>query len=285
MKTVGRVYLRAGLAFIAAALVCSTENEGATRDHSNQARHFASPEEAIQALTQATASNDKAAVREIFGPSISQMLTGDEAQDAANFASFSKAIKENCTPIKTDADKVVLELGPDQWPFPIPLVKQAGSWFFDTDAGKEEIICRHIGRDELHAIGLCRKYVEAQRQFAHDQRLPAPVLNRLEVGDRTNSLTNAAFHGYRFKILTRQGRSAPAGKMDYVVDGKMTRGFALVAYPIYWGRSGVMTFIISQDGRLYQRNLGKRTAEIASAIKEYNPTSDWKLVEEPGVTD
>jgi len=283
---------------------------------SNVQRRFRSPEEAIQALKAATQAKDKTALHAIFGPSVDQMLTRDEAQDAANFNAFTRSVGDQCVPIAEGQNKLILEIGADRWPFPIPLINENGSWLFDTNAGKEEIICRHIGRDELHAIGLCRAYVDAQRGFAEQHRdreggkayalhfksLPKDLdlsgngaMTTLKVDDlldvtepRTLSKrgdTDRTFYGYRFKILTRQGRDASRGKLDYVVHGKLARGFGLVAYPTHWGKSGIMTFIVNQDGKLYQRNLGEKTVTLASALTEYNPTSEWRLVKEPGVVD
>jgi hypothetical protein len=290
------------------------------RGSTERPRLFASPQEAVQALTAATQSKDKAAVREIFGPSIDQMLTGDVSQDSRNFESFAQAVLRHCAPVAEGQQKVVLEIGQNNWPFPIPLVQQSGKWFFDTDAGTEEIICRHIGRDELHAIGLCRAYVDAQRKFASQHvggrgsnvyatrfrplsvvtnespsampqvPLPLPPLTSLlETGSQERphggSSDLLTWHGYQFKILSRQGRAAPGGKSDYMVEGKMTRGFGLVAYPSRWGKSGVMTFIINQDGKLYQCNLGDQTSTRTSAMMEYNPTQEWTPVGDAGVFD
>ena len=298
--------------------VFSLASQGQSPELIRQQSTFGSPEEGVKALVTATRAKDKPALEQIFGPSVQQMLTGDEAQDAANFDSFTEAVTEKCTPVPDGPNKLFLEIGPNKWPFPIPLVKQGNSWVFDTEAGKQEIICRHIGRDELHAIGLSRAYVEAQRQFAkrhagsggvpvyatgfkslptdqvslarNSSAVSAPPLNvLLEEGESRGGMRNGGhgltFYGYRFKILTRQGPEAPGGKLNYVVHGKMTRGFALVVYPTHWGKSGVMTFIINQDGKLFQRNLGEKTATIASAMVQYNPTEEWTPVDEPGVLD
>ena len=201
---------------------------------------------------------------------------------------------------------------------PIPLVKADGQWHFDTAAGKEEIINRHIGKDELHAIGVCRAYVAAQRQYAsanpdagggakYAQKFkstpgkkdglywpaaenePASPFGPLVAeahaeGYGKNQGTGPhPFHGYYFRILTRQGKAAPGGKMNYLSHGNLTGGFALVAYPEHWDQSGIMTFIVNQDGKVFQRNLGEKTSRIAGAMKEYNPDSEWTLVPDQGV--
>jgi hypothetical protein len=151
---------------------------------------------------------------------------------------------------------------------PIPLVKSDGQWHFDTAAGKEEIVIRHIGKDELHAIAICHAY-------AREQHLGANVDDAAVVPHPT--------HGYYFRVLTRQGPAAPGGKKDYVHDGRFADGFALLAYPQHWDKSGVMTFMAGQDGVVYERDLGVNTARVARKIKEYNPGNDWNRVQEEGI--
>jgi len=281
-------------------------------------RSFASPEEAIKALQAATAAKDKAALDEIFGPQIHELLTGDEVQDANNAQKFAAAMAQSCKPVNEADDKITLQIGTNDWPMPIPLVKVDGQWHFDTAAGKEEIINRHIGKDELHAIGVCQAYVTAQQQYASlnagldgkpkyalkfkstpgkkdglywatAENEPASPFGPLvaeahaEGYVRNTSKGPHPFHGYYFRILTHQGPAAPGGKMNYVEHGNLTKGFALVAYPEHWDQSGIMTFIVNQDGKVYQQNLGEKTSRIAAAIKEYNPDSDWTLVPDEGV--
>jgi hypothetical protein len=193
-------------------------------------------------------------------------------------------------------------------------VKTNSQWHFDTAAGKEEIINRHIGNDELHAIGVCRAYVQAQLRYAGANRgtvqyaqkfKSAPgkkdglywksgqneaaspfgpfVAEAHDEGYKTNVSGPLTFHGYFFRILTRQGSAARGGQMDYIEDGKLTAGFALVAYPDHWGQSGIMTFIVNQEGVVFQRNFGEKTSEVAATITEYNPDIDWKLEKDQGV--
>ena len=281
-------------------------------------RLFASPDEAIKALQAATEAKDKAALSEIFGPEVQELLTGDKVQDANNAQRFATAMAQGCQPMQEGEDKITFEVGTNNWPMPIPLVKTNGQWRFDTAAGKEEIINRHIGKDELHAIGVCRAYVAAQRQYAsanpdagggvkYAQKFkstpgmkdglywpsaenePASPFGPLVAEAHAEgyvSNTSAGphpFHGYYFRILTRQGKAAPGGKKDYLSHGSLTGGFALVAYPEHWDQSGIMTFIIGQDGKVFQRNLGEKTSRLAGAIKEYNPDSDWTPVQDEGV--
>ncbi len=281
-------------------------------------RSFATPDEAIKALQAATAAKDKAALDEIFGPEIHGLLTGDEVQDANNAQRFATAMAQSCKPVNDADDKITLEIGTNDWPMPIPLVKADGQWHFDTAVGKEEIISRHIGKDELHAIGVCQAYVAAQRQVASlnanadgkpkyalkfkstpgkkdglywpaAENEPASPFGPLVAKAHTEGYVKNAskdphpFHGYYFHILTRQGKAAPGGKLDYMSHGNLTGGFALVAYPEHWDQSGIMTFIVNQDGKVYQQNLGEQTSRIAAAIKEYNPDSEWTLAQDEGV--
>jgi hypothetical protein len=280
---------------------------------------FISSADAIQALVTAVQYGNKESLRAIFGSDLDQLLTGDEVQDSANFKSFAKAVSEKCTPTEKSANQFTLEIGNDQWPFPIPLVNHSGKWFYDTDAGKEEIINRHIGSDELHAIGVCRAYVTAQRKYSNlksgggnnyalkfksspwqkdglywktsGNEEESPLTDLVEeahqegYGKKAGAPAPHPFHGYLFRILTSQGRAAPGGTMDYLVNGELKRGFALVAYPVRWGHSGIMTFIINQDGKVFQRNLGERTAVAASKMTQYNPTRNWNEVKDAGFVE
>ena len=281
-------------------------------------RSFATPEEAVKALQSATAGKDRAALHELFGPEFDELLTGDAVEDANHAQRFTAAMQQGCKVVREAEGRITLEVGTNAWPMPIPLVQANGSWHFDTAAGKEEIINRHIGKNELHAIGVCRDYVAAQRQYATanadgGERLkyarkfksspgkkdglywPAvengpvspfgPLVAEAHAEGYGNNKDKGPhpFHGYCFRILTRQGKAAPGGKMDYLSHGEMTGGFALVAYPEQWDKSGIMTFIVNQDGKIFQRNLGVNTSRLARAMKEYNPDSAWTLVRDEGV--
>jgi hypothetical protein len=306
--------LMAAVAFLPLQLHAEEEKSTAKQ------RTFASPEEAIQALIDATKAADHAVLHEIFGPGHKDLVTGDKVEDEANFAKFSKEITQLCNPTHQGEDKVTLNIGAENWPFPIPLVKKDGRWFFDTDAGREEIINRHIGEDELNTIGVCRTYAEAQRQYASKDRDGSEILKYAQkfksspgkkdglywealeneeaspygplvaearaegYGPKKKGEGPHPFHGYLFKILTAQGPAAPGGKYNYIINGNMIAGFAMVAYPSKYGESGIMTFIINQQGKLYQRDLGPKTEEIARAMSEYNPDKKWTLVTEQGAT-
>ena len=207
----------------------------------------------------------------------------------------------------------LLQIGSENWPFPIPLIEQEGRWFFDTLAGKEEVLNRRVGKNELGAMAVCRAYVNAQREYASQDRNGDEVLEYAQhlrsttgahdglywpvrQGDelsplgplvaaargegyrrQTKILTEAQspYHGYYYKILTRQTKHAPGGKYNYIIHGHMIGGFALVAWPAQWGNSGIMTFIVNQQGKIYQKNLGPKTDTIAPAMTQYNPDSTW----------
>ena len=281
-------------------------------------RLFASPEDAVKALQAAAETKDHAAMREVFGSEFDQLVTGDKVQDADNAQQFAAVLAQGCQPVKEGDDRIILEIGTNNHPMAIPLVKVDGQWHFDTAAGREEIINRHIGKDELHAIGVCRAYVTAQKQYAganpdtsggtkYAQKFKSTVGKKdglywpavenepaspfgpvvaeahAEGYGNNKSAKLHPFHGYYFRILTRQGQAASGGKMDYLSHADLTGGFALVAYPEHWDQSGIMTFIVNQDSKVFQRNLGEKTSRIAGGMKEYNPDSEWTLVQDKGV--
>ena len=308
----------AGFLAIALLGIFSANLQAADEKPAVVQKTFASPEDAIKALQAATAAKDNAALNEIFGPEFRELMTGDKVQDANNEEKFAAAMAQSCKPVNEGDDKVTLVIGTNDWPMAIPLVKADGQWHFDTAAGKEEIINRHIGKDELCAIGVCRAYVTAQKQFASlhtdangvvkyalkfksapgkkdglywpaAENEPASPFGPLVAEAHAEGYTSHRgggphpFHGYYFRILTRQGKAAPGGRMDYARHGDLTGGFALVAYPQHWDHSGIMTFIVNQDGKVYERNLGEETSRIATAMKAYNPDSDWTLVADEGI--
>lgn len=276
---------------------------------------FASPEDAVKALRAAVEANDRTALGQIFGPDYQSLQTGDKVQDANNTRHFAHAIAENYKLDKQSDNEVYIDVGTNDWPMPIPLVQNNGQWYFDTAAGKEEIINRHIGRDELAAIGVCHAYVKAQQQVVtmnggtYAQKFksspgkkdglywpasageePSPfgalVAEAHAEGYGAHQGSGPhAFHGYYFRILTAQGDAAPGGSKDYLSGDQLKNGFALVAYPENWNQSGVMTFIVNQDGKVYQRDLGEKTDRIAKHMKDYNPDNHWTLVQDEGILD
>jgi hypothetical protein len=277
-------------------------------------KDFASPTEAVAALIAAVNTHDMTALKNIFGPELKDITSSEPAQAQEELKQFSAKLNESHQLTKESETRSELEVGNDQWPFPVPLVKTEGGWFFDTDAGKEEIINRRIGRNELNALESVRAYVEAQREYASRDRdgdgvleyaqkflsspgqkdglyWPqdldgelSPIGPLIAEAQSKGYLTNAdgstgpqPYRGYYFRILTRQGQSAPGGQYDYIINGNMIGGFALVAYPAEHGESGIMTFIVNQQGKVYQKDLGPDTAKIASKMTTYDPDKTWKL--------
>ncbi|HET6419017.1 MAG TPA: DUF2950 domain-containing protein [Geobacteraceae bacterium] len=282
-------------------------------------RVFSSPEEARQALVSAVKAKDHAALRAIFGPVARDLEPGDPVEQATEFNHFARHVQEGVEITKEGDTKAILVIGAKKWPFPVPITKRGDVWLFDTEAGRKEILTRRIGHNELLAIKVCRAYVEAQREYysmpepdgdqlpkyaqhmissperrdglywpvaagAKESPLGPLVARAKEEGYMQNRKAGESgprpFQGYYFRILKRQGTSAPGGKYSYVINGNMVAGFALAAYPARWGVSGVMTFIVNQQGRVYQKNLGPKTSEIARKMNEYNPDVSWKLAAE-----
>ncbi len=279
---------------------------------------FSSPEDALKGLVGAVKAKDMAALDRIFGPSAKDLRSSDEVQATAEFAAFTKHVAEKTSLVKENGSRVIIHIGNENWPFPIPLVKKDGQWFFDTEAGKEEVLNRRIGEDELTAILVCRAYVRAQREYnlkdwdgdgvvAYAQKLrsdpgkknglfwrhvPGEAASplgelvaqaRMEGYKKEKSVFKeqpAPFHGYYFKILTKQGAHAPGGKYDYVINGNMVGGFSLVAFPSSWGKSGVMAFIVNQQGRVFQKNLGPDTLKTTQDMDTYDPDETWTPVKE-----
>jgi hypothetical protein len=276
---------------------------------------FATPAEAVNALGQATSTTNRAAFQKLFGPDNRWLANPDTVQGTREIDDFNAAFAANNL-LVTNADKsVTLIVGTNGWPFPIPLVQTNQGWYFDTDSGREEILDRRIGRNELDVLNVMRAYDDAQREYASRdrddskvrkfaQRLASspgktdglywPLSLNGEVSplgpmvaeaqtqgyfgkDSTNASGPQPFHGYYFKILTRQGKNAPGGKYDYVINGNMIGGFALVAWPAQYAQSGIMTFIVNQRGEVYQKDLGPNTANIARKMTAYDPDNSWQL--------
>ncbi len=273
---------------------------------------FSSPEEASKAFVTAAQSNDEKAMLEILGPNGKQIVySGDDVEDANSRANFVKRYEEMHRLVKEPDGTVTLYIGAHNWPTPIPLVHKGSAWYFDTEAGKKEILYRRIGRNEMSSIHICRELVAAEKEYysAQNSEYAAKIFS--DEGQHNGLYWKAAdsepqspigplvaaavaqgyakgqdgpptpYRGYYFHILTGQGKNAPGGAKSYLVDGKMTEGFAFVAYPAEYRSSGVMTFIVAQDGVIFEKDLGPKTATIAKAMKEYNPNSSWHKVEVP----
>ena len=274
-------------------------------------KSFPTPEEGVQALTEAAQRNDTATLLAILGPEAKSIVsTSDPVSDRENRERFIKSYEEGHTLVPSGDTKVVLQIGKDEWPFPIPLIKDSAGWRFDTQEGKAEIRKRLIGRNELDVIQVCLAYVDAQREYymrnpLHTALLqyapkfistkgkrdglywettadePPSPLGPLVVQARREGYKGTAgkpvpYHGYYYKMLTGQGPDAPDGAYDYVVRGKMIGGFALVAYPAQYGVSGIMTFIVNHDGVVYEKDLGPNTAATAQSMTKFNPDKTWK---------
>lgn len=277
---------------------------------------FASAEDAGNALLEAAKSGDQNAVLAVFGPDAKEVVfSGDPAQDKAARDRFVEAYGKMHRWRKMADGAQILLVGADNFAFPIPLKKNgAGQWYFDAAAGKDEILARRIGRNELAVIDVCGAVVDAQAEYfsqRHDGGGPkqfapkfisdtgkhnglywessggqpesplGPLLAyATSEGYSAKSNSPTPFHGYYYRMLTKQGSHAQGGAKDYMADGKMVGGFAFVAYPAEYGNSGVMTFIINQDGVLFQKDLGKATTETATAMNEFDPDPSWTQVKQ-----
>jgi Protein of unknown function (DUF2950) len=298
----------AALAGLAAASVnaATFESKDATQTS------FASPDEAGKALRNAEQNEDEAALAEILGPDSKAILSsGDANEDKAALKDFvTKYDLMNRWVAMTDGSEI-LNIGADNYPFPIPLVHDSSSkWYFDTKAGADEVLARRIGRNEIMAIDACSAIANAEEVYSQQPRDGNPKglyttgifstpgkqdglywqapqdqesspLGRVEDFAKDALLTSneaPVIDGYSFRILTAQGSKALGGAKQYIVSGKMTGGFAVIATPVKYRDSGVMTFIISQQGIVFQRDLGADTEKVGAAIQEYNPTSEWKPV-------
>jgi hypothetical protein len=272
-------------------------------------RTFPTPEAGVQALVGALEAADANAVLEIFGSENEEFLTGgDRAAAREEWRRVYAAAKEAVVLRPDGENRVVLVLGRKAWPMPVPLVKEGGAWRFDTEAGIEEVTNRRIGRNELAAINVARLYLEAQLAYAsrardgdrvrkYAQRLVSTqgkhdgLYWTNEAGDEPSPLGSLAmaeytkgrkpgdpYLGYHFRILTRQGSNAPGGAYDYIINGNMIAGFALVAWPADYGVSGIMTFLVSHHGDVLQKDLGEDTEKIVAALEAYDPDDTWDEV-------
>lgn len=278
---------------------------------------FASPDEAVKAVLEALKSGDLKDLSNIFGPGSENLISsGDPVEDKADRERFISLYQQKNKLEEANSTKAVLFIGNENWPFPIPIVKKDGTWLFDTNEGKEEIIARRIGRNELSVIQVCLAYVDAQKEYATKDRDGDGVLEYAqkfssEPGKKDGLYWNAKegdeqsplgplvaaaqdmgytgkksgdkpvpYYGYYYRLLKGQGKDAAGGAYDYIVKGKMIGGFALIAYPAHYGSSGIMTFIVNHTGEVYQKDLGEKTEKTALTIKLFNPDSTWKKVEE-----
>jgi hypothetical protein len=299
MTPIGRILL-------CAAFVCLCQSALAQEP-------FATPEEAAGALVDAAKSQDQKKLLTVLGPDGKAVVSsGDPIADANARDNFVSAYDAKHT-VELEGDgSQTLVIGNDDWPFPIPLVKKGGKWQFDTAAGLDEILRRRVGRNELAAIQVCLAYVQAQNEYAsldpaglgphvYAQRIvsrpgkkdglywqtaesdpPSPfgdLAAKASAEGYKAGQTPIPYHGYYYRILTRQGANAPGGAYDYLAKGKMIGGFALVAYPAQYGNSGIMTFIVNQDGTVFQKDLGRQTDKLARKIDSFDPDQTWTKVD------
>lgn len=305
-KTTGaRLFIAAAALFL---LACATASAGAKPQKS-----FSTAEDAVAALVAAARTDDADAMISILGAGSRDLVfSGDETADASGRRKFVAAYDASHRLVPgAEHGCLILEIGADQWQMPIPLVKRGEYWAFDISRGREEILNRRVGRNELRTIEVIRAYVDAQHEYAtRDCRGEGRVefaQKLISTGSRRDGLYWVAmegekpsplgplmaqaaeegyadlspFHGYYFRILKSQGKHATGGAFDYVVKGRMILGFGLIAYPASYGNSGVMTFIVNQEGVVYEKDLGRNTRKLANAIRSFNPDRTWKKVEEP----
>jgi hypothetical protein len=281
---------------------------------------FSTPQAAVETLIKATGDYDVPTLTQIFGPSGENFIaTADPVQDKNNSMKFADMARtKNSVQIDPkNSSRATVIVGDDNWPFPIPLVKKSGKWQFDSSAGGKEILYRRIGANELDAIEVCRGYVEAQKQYAlttHDDSgvnqyaqkiistpgkqdglywpsadstaaspISEPVAKAIEEGYTVDR--KSAYHGYYFKILKGQGPAAPLGKIDYVIQGAMIGGFALIAAPAEYRVTGVKTFIVGPQGIVYQKDLGPNTLTIAKGIELFDPDKTWQPTDDEWPSD
>ena len=306
MSIVNSLILRASLATLAAGLTLLEAAPQASQ------RTFSTPEAAAQALIEAAAQNDTAAMLKLFGPGGKDIVqSGDAADDKAmreQFAARAHA-RLQVEPDPDNPNRAILVVGDQNWPLPVPLIRKNGQWYFDAAVGRVEILARRVGRNELAAIDVCRGYVEAQMEYASRDRDARGMLKYAQhivsspgkkdglyyEGEPENlvpkSFADAAavllqaqgkkpvpYHGFFFHILKSQGPDAPGGAMDYVVKDAMIGGFAMVAWPAEYGVSGVQTLIVNHRGIVYEKDLGPQTATLARQMTRFNPDKTWKPV-------
>jgi Protein of unknown function (DUF2950) len=311
-SSVRRLLLAIGVAMVVPIGACNSNQQSAPVQAGP--RTFSSPEDAGKALAEAAKSQNQNAILQIFGPGSAEILsTGDATEDKASLDGFAKAYQVMNRWRKLGDGTELLLVGADNQAFPIPLMKNsAGQWYFDAAAGKEEILARRIGRNEIAAIDICASIADAQQQYFaqhHDgvnqyaqkfisdegkqnglywpevsgqPRSPLGPLIAFATseGYKVQPSQHQPFYGYYFALLDKQGPNAKGGAKDYVANGKkMTGGFAVLAYPAEYRQSGVMSFLINQNGPLLEKDLGNTTDQVASAMTEFNPDRTWTVVE------
>jgi len=320
--TFARVLLALPLVALSCSLSRAQESSAAAQSaaHSQTQLKFDTPQLALQALIKAVDPFDPNALVEIFGAEGKDIVvSADEVQDKNRAEQFATMAREKNSVVVDAKNKsrATIEVGNNDWPFPVPLVKKSGKWFFDSKAGKEEILYRRIGANELDAIQVCRGFVNAEEEYAltvHDDSginqyaqkiISTPgkrdglywknadgssggpvgeaVAKAIEEGYSAES--TGGYHGYYFKVLKGQGPAAPLGQLDYMIRGVMIGGFALVAVPAQYRVTGVNTFMVSYDGIVYEKDLGEDSLNIAKAMERYNPDKSWHRTDDQWPSD
>ena len=289
-------------------------------DDANQLS-FSTPDSAVSALVAALEKRDLVTMRRLFGPETEGLMSsGDTARDRRDREGFLARYQARHEIVAGGPDDAMLQVGDDEWPLPVPLLRRNGRWQFDGDAAVNELLARRIGANELRTIDVMRGFVDAQQDYAgagHDGapagtyarvlrsdpgrqnglywevsagEAPSPAGPFLAAasaeGYKASASANGAapYHGYVYRMLFSQGPAADGGAREYVADGKLTEGFSLLAYPAKYGETGVMSFMVSQDGLVWQRNLGPKTAEVAASITQFNPDSNWTPIPREGAS-
>ena len=304
--------LASRLRIVALALLLSTAPLGSI---AAEQQTFATPEAAVSALIDAFKADDEAALISIFGEQHKRLVVSpDQAENAVLRSKALARLQAWHALEEAGPNRRILLIGNEAWPVPIPLLREKGAWRFATELGEDEIINRRIGANEREAIIVLRAYLDAQKQYAARDRNGDEVLEYAQKlgsspgrhdglywpadeakGEEASPFgpliaasadylkghqAGDSFHGYHFRILTRQGKNAPGGAFSYVINGRMIAGFALIAYPAEYGESGVMTFIVSNLGKIYQKDLGAATGKLAARIREFNPDASWTRVDD-----
>ena len=303
-----RVLLSCALALLVVVMF-----EGTAAAAQAKQKTFETPEAAVGALIQALRDNNEKELLALLGPGSETLISsGDEVEDREQSAQFVRLYDEKNSLEKAGEKKMILHVGNNDWPFPIPIVKTGKDWRFDTKLGKEEILSRRIGRNELNTIQTCLAVVDAEQEYATRDREGSGLLEyaqkfhsdkgkkdglywEVKPGEKPSPLgplfakaqgegyrkkeKAAPYNGYFFRILTAQGKDAHGGAYSYLVKGKMVGGFALVAYPASYGVSGVKTFIVNHEGIVYEKDLGPDTAKRAKSMKDFNPDKTWEKAE------
>lgn len=295
------------------ALAASPTSVAPAQAETVKAQSFQTPDDAAKALLEAARGDGRDKIIALFGSHDAELLSsGDEVEDNNNRSEFVTLAQEKMVVEKVGEDKAIVHVGNTDWAFPIPVVKNGDNWQFDAEQGRQEILNRRIGRNELSTLSAIRGYVEAQFDYANSDRdgddvseyaqkmqsepgkndglfweaeagqpqspLGPLIAEARAEGYKVKGATekSSPYHGYYYRILTRQGSNAPGGKYDYIINGNMIAGFALIAFPAQYGASGIMTFVVNHQGKIFQKDLGPKTADIADKIKEYNPDSTWE---------